>query len=139
MTRKHYFVAATTAQQWGVIGVIFVILVIFMLAVLNSYGLLDYYTLHRASEPVLIIGTVVDAETGKPLNKAGIRWKPDSRTTITTTNKKGKFVVKHTESSWFQAIIDKPGYDWHEIDVPIHDPFGFKIVSGRRLGTIRLK
>ena len=137
-----------TTKRLKIIGLFFIGLLI-LLAILNSYGLFDYYTFHRRSEPVFITGTVVDAKTGKPLNKAGIYWKLTNREPFTTTNKKGKFVIKTGDGYSIHAVINEPGYDLHLIDVPMHlidilditiyEPFGFQIASGRRQGIIRLQ
>ena len=124
--------------QKPIIGIGLVLCVLF-LALLNSHGLLREVSIYSESEPVIITGTVVDSETGKPVSKAKLGGAPDGWT-MTKTNSRGNFTVEYEMTpDWFEATIDKSGYEQQDVEVPIRHYFGKKLVFGRHLDSIRLK
>jgi hypothetical protein len=69
---------------------------------------------HPSAAVCLIRGTVLDAETGKPLPKTRVFAKPgsDSRkpAILRTTGEQGAFCFERLDPGAYQVVADRPGY-----------------------------
>jgi hypothetical protein len=76
--------------------------------------LLAFATAHPIAAACLIRGTVLDAESGKPLPKIRVFAKPSGNTArpaiLRSTNEQGAFCFERLEPGQYQVVADRSGY-----------------------------